>query len=486
MQLIQLEITVQNKTYTELINTISAPDVTAYKKDYQLLLEKYIDRDYAQVRIIATALDRSLPRPLLGKSQPIILNTVSAYGRYQDSLKTIYELKKVFDVMRENRQTEVTRETSDLARKAFEQSKETPFFDYRDRSTLQAFVKQIDRMQEKTPDFLSILNLAQNITNFLLEHELIDDRERDRDFFVAARSLSRILSEPKNQRQTDPKEVSDRIVSFLKDRQDRWQKRVSRLHNPDSLKLWPQISKGDYFTKIYPKLLQEDKKSPKQSNALSILSRSVEKYREWITELEIAEDKTESRARENRRQGLVSAQKSLVKLQKKQGVVSSQLDKAATKSPNQLKNQWPITRLHQNSTLSEAKQLEAKLRALAPLAAERMRAAVQAMGSTITRGNDKNYTQAETSADLAGRLLRQTQKDARQAARSQTSRRGRRRRVSGNNYYGQAIHGGDIDIERNYKVDSRYRREILEEVYEPSENPDNRLLLDGYLRQIVR
>jgi hypothetical protein len=41
-------------------------------------------------------------------------------------------------------------------------------------------------------------------------------------------------------------------------------------------------------------------------------------------------------------------------------------------------------------------------------------------------------------------------------------------------------------MKREYQVDRRYREDILEEVQTSSYDEDNRILLENYLRQVVR
>ena len=45
---------------------------------------------------------------------------------------------------------------------------------------------------------------TDKLDDFLFEHEILDDRERDRDFFVATRALTRLVE----------KKPSKRLVNF--------------------------------------------------------------------------------------------------------------------------------------------------------------------------------------------------------------------------------------------------------------------------------
>ncbi len=225
----------------------------------------------------------------------------------------------------------------------------------------------------------------------------------------------------------------------------------------------------------------------KDANAKSLesLSKAVTQYRSWLEELEAAEDKMRQGAERKRQQGLSSARQELRDLQRRQGKISSRLDKAALRSKEELADSWPSARMQQNSNLNAAKRLEAKLRGLSPTASQRMKLAIQSMGKTTETGNQNNFEQAESYSDIAGRLLRQTEKDTRRSQRRQRQR-GRRRRVTGDNYYGQSVVGGDVEIRHEYQVDKRYREDILNEVRGSDVEQEDRALLDNYLRRVVR
>ena len=124
---------------------------------------------------------------------------------------------------------------------------------------------------------------------------------------------------------------------------------------------------------------------------------------------------------------------------------------------------------------------------MAPEAAERVMGAAQAMNVTMSEGDKSNFVRAESAADLAGRLLRQAQSKAQQR-RSQggQGRQRKRRRVSGDNYFGRAVMGGDVAIQRTYEVDKRYREAILNEIRSSDVTPEDKKLLDKYLRETVR
>ena len=144
---------------------------------------------------------------------------------------------------------------------------------------------------------------------------------------------------------------------------------------------------------------------------------------------------------------------------------------------------WPTQRMKQNTNLKEAKQLAAKLADVTPVAAARLKAAIRAMQETVSRGNAEEFAVAESNSDLASRLLRHTQQATRARSRMQ---RGRRRRTAGDRYYGQPIMGGTIELRRDYKVNKKYREDILEEIRDSKLLEKHGDLLDSYLRRIIR
>jgi hypothetical protein len=237
-----------------------------------------------------------------------------------------------------------------------------------------------------------------------------------------------------------------------------------------------QIDKLDEAAKISVKA---------RSDQLTALSQSVVDYRAWIEELEQAEDKAREQEEKQRQEGLASARDQMRELQKRQGEISADLDRAGERAKSELETQWPSTRMKQNANTKETKRLEGQMRSLSPQANQRIQAAIQAMEGTGEHGNNGDYAMAESNSDLAGRLLRQAESAAAQSQQKRRSR-GRRRRVTGDNYYGQSVVGGDIEIKREYQVDRRFREDILDEVQNSNVDDENRVLLESYLREVIR
>lgn len=487
LQTVRLLIKSGQRISKELVANVVAEDKQELTTDYRLVLETYVESDLAQVEIVAEATDRAVPTPLVGYSEPLRLNTASAYGRYRQALETLKELKKHVDEAVAKQQRQLPKEAQELARKAGDQSETSPFFDGLDRVQIHRFESRVQEfVQEPKPE--RMLELSQSLNEFLFEHEILDDRERDRDFFVAVRGLSRLIEQEPEKRPVGVKVVTDRLKKFLDDRHGRWEKRVERLAPEFRPAKWDEVKKKPFHATMNEiDRLEGDPRGPvaAKSDQLTALSKSVVEYRAFIEDLEAKEDKMRDAEEKERQEGLASARDTLRELQKRQGEVSGELDRAGERSKSDLDTQWPATRMKQNANSKETRQLEGQMRSLSPQANERIRAAIEAMEGTSQYGESGNYQLAESASDLAGRLLRQAESDAQQSQQKRRSR-GRRRRVTGDNYYGQSVVGGDIEIKREYQVDRRYREDILDEVQSSSFDEENRTLLESYLRHVVR
>ena len=484
LQIVRLLIKSGGRTSTELVANVMAEDKKALSTNYNLTLEPYVESDLAQVEIVAEAIDRAVPTPLAGYSKPLRLNTASAYGRYRQALRTLRELKTKMDEALEE-QKNLPKDAPELASKAAKQAEESPFFDGRDRVQIDKFDSQVQalRVSKSQED---MMELSEELNDFLFEHELLDNRERDRDFFVAARSLSRLIEQPRDRRPVKVETVSERMQSFLDDRQRMWEARVGRLQPERGPKEWATVKQQPFHAAMKKISLAEAKPEMEaRETQLTTLSKAVEQYREWIEALEAAEDAQRQQQDQQRQEGLANARNQMRELQKRQGDISKRLDRAATKSKSKMESAWPSTRMKQNTNLSETRRLEGQMRSLSPTAGIRIKAAVEAMRQTLEKGNDNNFIPAESASDLAGRMLRQADAAA-QRSQQRRRNRGRRRRVTGDNYYGQSVVGGDIEIRRDYQVDKRYREDVLDEVQGAGYDEESRTLMENYLRQIVR
>lgn len=489
LQQVRLVIKSDGKTSSELVANVMTDDKKELSSNYNLVLEPYMQGDMADIEVVAEAIDRSVPAPLLGRSQPLIIRAASAYGRYQQTLQTLREIKTRIDDAASN-QKQLDAEAGDLVSKAVKQSAESPFFDGLDRLTISQIEKDIKATVGQGNKQEQLLNLSGTLNDFLFEHETLDDRERDRDFFVAARTLSRVIDQKRDERKLQVDAVTERVKKYLTEREKRWELRIKYMGADKAPAQWERI-KQHPFHKAMDEIAALDRTGAKadEAKALSRLTQTVEQYRQWIEDLEKAEDAARASEEAKRQEGLASARETLKELQKRQGDISSKLDQAAVRKEDDLTNQWPAVRMDQNANIKGTASLEAQLRSLSPAASERIKAALDSMNLTLESGNNKSYAQAESASDLAGRLLRQAQSETQKSQR-QPRRSSGRRRVTGDNYFGSQVAGGDVEIKREYKVNRRYREEILEDVRRhgqtQQEGDGNDTLLEEYLRRVVR
>ncbi len=485
LAMIRLRIKSGQQTYTELVNNIITDDKKELTTNYSVVLESYVESDQAEVELVAEAVDRSLPQPLIGFSAPLVIQTVSAYGRYRQTLQTLREVKEILDEATKSQKRQDLPKAREAMGKALHQAEDSPFFDGLDRVNLSRFGQAVSELEQSFA-MQPLLELNQSLADFLFEHEIINDRERDRDYFVAARALSRLVEKPRDKRTAKVPQVTQRIKTFLDERQRRWDIRVKRLsaapRNWERIKTQPFHQAMDAVAR-----LDESGRADHQQQALVELSKSVTLFREWIEALEAAEDQQKKEQEEKRQQGLSNAQNQLRELQKRQGVISAKLDRADSRDNDELKNQWPPVRMDQNTNIEAAAAVEAQLRSLSPQAGQRLKAAVDAMRLAVQSGGGDDFIQAESAADLAGRLLRQAESAASQSQQQQ-QRRGRRRRVTGDSYFGSQVAGGDVEIRRDYEVSRRYREDILDDVRNRGGERDaaDDQLLENYLRKVVR
>ncbi len=488
LQIVRLIIKSGSRISNELVANVLNEDMKDLSTEYRLILEPYVESDIAQVEIIAEATDKAIPNPLTGQSQPLRINTASAYGRYQQTLQTLRQIKELVDKAQSDQEAKLPAEAQELADLANKQSEKSPFFDGLDRVQISKFQSEVSLINQDAK-MEQMLELSQNINDFLFEHEILDDRERDRDYFVAARSLSRLIEIDPGKRPVALAAVTQRANEFLKDRIERWKLRMARVSPDLAPETWPKIRDQNPFIKSITDIQAAEASTVPQNeikvDQLEILSKTVVEYRHWIEALEAAEDKSREVEEKQRQEGLASARDVIKELQKRQGEISGELDKADQKTKEQLAEQWPATRMKQNTNAKETKRLESQMRSLSPTAGERIEAAAKAMEMTNEAGDTGNYQMAESASDMAGRMLRQADSAAQQSQQKKRDR-GRRRRVTGDTYYGQSVVGGDVEMKREYQVDRRYREDILEEVQTSSYDEDNRILLENYLRQVVR
>ena len=173
-------------------------------------------------------------------------------------------------------------------------------------------------------------------------------------------------------------------------------------------------------------------------------------------------------------------------LRKTQAEISTRLDH---KDPTQKKitsKTWPSIRILQAKNKEQSLQVAKKMENFSALATRRLHGASEQMALTIQQGDGKNEMEAENASDAAARLLIIADQAAAEEQGRSKRERGRRKRITGNNYFGQAISGGDVDFTRNYQVDKKFREDILEHIDTSGLDETERKVLDDYVRDVVR
>lgn len=486
LQKVSLIIRSGKRESKEITHNILNNKTKMIDSSYDILLEPYMEQDIQELEIIAEAIDRSTPTPLIGYSHPINVKVASAYGRYQLALDHLRSLKQDVDSAISENKKNIDPKSNEHIKNAIAQASDSPYFDAIDRIDINKIKTALDN-NIGSPSINRVYAIQKDLNDFLFEHETLDDRERDRDFFIAARGLSRVLEEQKSKRYIQPKDLTDRIKSFLTEREIRWNLRTKRLPKKFKPKSWPKILKQKPFHKAmdYIKIKNVEDKPKADSLSLEKLSLTVADYRSWIEELELAEDQYREAMEKKRQKTLSSARNEIKELQKRQGKISKSLDQAQTKSQEKMSDSWPSSRMKQQTNLNGTKNLEAKMRAMAPEAAERLKAANDSMKQTLEMGNKGKFVNAESHSDLAGRLLHQANKAVQRKQKSKGKGRRQRRRRAGDQQYGRDIMG-TLEIKREYEVDKRYREDILNEVRKADVTEEEKVILDSYLRKVIR
>lgn len=484
---VSLVIKTAHARVEERVATIMTDDHFDVRSDYSLILEPYLTEDLEEVEIVAEALTKV--QDLLGVSAPLRVQVSSAYGRYRRTLGMLSELKGMVDQAVGGGDAEsplsgtpsagvrLDDKAQSLVEEVMVAADDSPFFDAFDRMRLRDIQESIVAL--KGAESLETLGvMSHELNEFLLLHEMLDDRERDRDFFVAARGLTReIASEGGVNKKSEA--AIDRLLQFVDERHKRWVRRIERIRSDLVPKRWIEVRDNRPFSTGLRALRRLGVQA-----AGGTLARIVSEYQAWIESLEEAEDREREQRDAQEQEGLASAKDALRELQVAQGKISESLDKASEREQQSLVEGWPSVRMKQNTNREGTSRVEAELRRLSPRAAARVKAARESMSKVVESGEGEAFPEAESWSDLAGRLLRQAESATSERDRNRSQRR--RRSVSGDRYYGQAVVGGDVEIRHEYEVDRRYREDILDDV-RGAEIPDSeRPLMESYMRRVVR
>ena len=432
-----------------------------------------------EFEVRALASDHSVPDPLVGRSDPLIIKVASSYGLYKNVLEKLKTLKSQIE---ENILSKSKNDVKKLISDILTKSQGLSFFDFWDRERL---VKINEGVLALSADPLSY-KVLDDIDDFLFEHEMLDLRERDRDFFVATRILAKLIKDRKNL-----DHAFTRLGSFLDERHKLWEMRVKRIEEQISKTppMWSQVKNKLFHSKLNQlKNLKSVYDSPEAESLLNSLNNS---YKIWIDELEKYEDEAQASIEKKREKSMASLKEELRQLQKQQDEISKDLDQA--NSPTRQKeissNEASIN-LKQKSNITGVKSLKMKMSSFMPKSKTRLDIAEEYMNKVLTNLESGNFLEAESSSDMASRLLRDAQSAA-EREQKQARKNRSRRKLSSNNYHGQAIIGQDIEIIHKYSVDKRYRENILEGVQSELQNSldldtDSKTYLKKYLKQVVR
>ncbi len=481
--------TTSGKPQKELVQKVLVEE-SKLELTHELLLEPFLTSDIADVLVVAVAVDKAHPRPHIGKSKPLKFRVESSYGRYRRVLKSLDKAKQAVDAFTAEKFSDATssekRKTAETVSSEIEKaaglSAQTPFLNYKDRQDVQDIVHQKNGF-EKSKNLQSAYALKDMLDSFLWEHELLDDRARDRDFFIAARAFSRAMDAGQKKSSADLPVMKKRLRDFLDERKGRWKKRLEKVtteKRPDN----SEKILGGKFPKDLDSLYQKYS-SGKTSLAQSRLSKLSAEYQKFLEQMEGSEDKAREEKEQKRQQGLANAQNQLRKLQKTQDEISKSLDKASTRSAEEVEDAWTLAGLKQKSNIQDTKRLEAEMRAVSGRVGERLQAAIEQMKNTEQKADEQKFADAESSSDMAARLLRNAESIAKQQSQRRQNGK-RRRRRSGENYYGSSVLGGDVKVRYEYEVDERYRGKVLDALRGTAESEEDRAVLDSFLRKILR
>lgn len=486
LQSVNLIISQGKREARETVANILKENEFNYNQQYRLNLGTYMESDFAEIEIVAEAIDRASPKPLIGFSEPLKLKVASAYGRYQMALQDLKAIKTDLDEAANSKSFNLDKSVVKKMQEAEEKTQTSPYFDGLDRADLSQMRSDLESALDNKSQG-TILQVGAKLSEFLYEHESLDDRERDRDFFVAARALSRLLDLPSDKRPTSLNHMTGRMTSFLDHRTARWRMRVSRLPGDLVPKISSEIlTKMPFHTAINSSKNLAELNPPKMGEAQQLLSNTVTKYRDWLEVLEAAETKARERREQNRQQSIANTENKLRELQKNQAKVLNGLDRAEARQ-NEISGQWQDIAAEQRANAEKTSALVPEMASVSPNGAKRLEMAAQAMQKALASGGSQNFPDAESHADLAGRLLNDSQRSLQEQKRSSEGGESRRRRrVTGDNYFGQNIMGGDVEVKHDYTVDRRYREDILNSIEDSRGSGEDIPLINNYLKKTVR
>ncbi|MEI8026615.1 MAG: hypothetical protein WCI18_09725 [Pseudomonadota bacterium] len=490
LRIIKLKISSSGKSSYETVANIMKEEEVRYDGIYPFDVRPYVESDLAEIELSVLAEDRAVPKPLTGESRVIKLKVASAYGRYQITLQKLRRVKQSLDDALNSSNFGINPDTLKSFKEAEKISETSPYFDGLDRMNLGKMREDLAKsMESKKTSQLVTLNAE--LSDFLFEHESLDDRERDRDFFVVARALSRVLEVEEASRPAKASLVGNKIIDFLDGRTERWKKRLERL--PQGMT--PKEAQNVVSKRMFQKMIQnvvslgegsgpKGQKNQLLNNSLKQLANTVSSYRDWIDSLEKAEDELRKNQQQDKQKAMANAANKLKELQRNQGDISGRLDRADVRQ-DEISKEWNATASAQDKNKKSTQSLVSEMVAMSPEGAKRLEAASEAMGETMNSGSAKNFAAAESMSDMAARLLNQSQKSLQEKQQEQGREPRKRRQISGDNSFGTQV-SGNVDLKRDYTVDKKYREEILDSINETPAAKDDLPLINNYLRKTVR
>ena len=489
-------IQTSHREYRAAIVKVLAKDQKRVVRSSSLNLAPYMRGEKEHMHIVAEAVAQGPEgRLLVGRSDPVEVTVISAYGRYQRTLEMLTEVRQKLWQWNEGEGLEKEDQEQVISKmqESYGESLETPFFDQRDRGFLLKLSES-----SKQAEFMKSAGLRQDLLSelhsFLEEHESLNDRQRDRDFFVASRALAQMLRS--GSKLEEHQSSVQRMADFLEERRQRWASRITKvaaIHLPQNSS---EIIENKHFEKRWEgleehlkteKSVKASEKEVSRGNALSDLSEITTEYRKWMESLEKAEDRHLSEMNKKHMRSLYQAQQQLRGIQKNQDQIASLLDQPSEQNQDALKGQWPQTQQKQNHNLSQSSQLLEELKKIPYLSSSRVEAATQAMGYVLQTGKQGDFLHAEEFADLASRLLRESQQQmSQQRQKRSQQKRGSssRKRVSGDNYFGQGV--VYVPLKQSHEVAKKYRGDVLSDLGVLPEDQRDRAVMQRYLREMVR
>ncbi|MCY4381409.1 MAG: hypothetical protein OXC40_07585, partial [Proteobacteria bacterium] len=506
---INLIIETARGQFRETVTTIMANSQLSIVHNYSVHLAPYIFDREEHVHLIAEVIATAQGDEIIGLSEPLAIRVSSSYGRYKQALQDLGAIRKELMMWQQEQASDIMARIGDLSESLAENSQQTSFFNLADRINLEDFQEQLANIRQKeSSDHPISQELIGDINEFLTLHEELDDRERDRDFFVASRLYAQKAREISLGHQQTLDQDTENMMEFLAERRERWQERVAQLGetNQDFAIMAQRYAMNPYFTEGWQSMdhaMQQQirnrgsKNNDQNQEAPFVqLSSLISEYRVWLDALELNENKQREQARSQHMSSLASAEATLKMMRKSQDNIASRLDLSATmvtgdqervKDVEQMMaKEWHEIKQSQTKVQTQAEQLRKMLSQVPGLTTDRIGDAIEAMKGVKQAGGHGDFYQAEELADQASRLLREGAQDTKSHRSRQKSRQSLhpRKSVIGNEYYGNSI--VDMSLTKEHSVDQNYREAVLRDMSQYPRQGRDQSIQKRYLREMLR